>query len=359
MSESDWTLLARYLSGECSEAEQAEVETLIASDPEKKRLIASMSGVWDTPDPHAKASDVSQLWGEIARKAGIATGQSTSPLDNDPRGNPRGLVVWVTEWFQPQRWRPARGYAVAAALLIACSLTYYWSQEKVVSTPGGHVAEWTTVAVESGAHGSFTLRDGSQVRLDAGSALRHPEAFGADERTVFLSGEGYFEVAPEAGRPFVVHAEDAVVEVLGTEFNVRAWDKERRVTVAVAEGKVALGAEGDARATVEIEMGQMSTLPESGQPSEPRQVDIDRHLAWMQREAFFDNAPLHEVLHQLERWYSVQFVLEDTSMASEQLTLHIQSQSLVDVLELVSGLTGLEYERTDGAVRLWSRDPHR
>ena len=265
----------------------------------------------------------------------------------------------VTEWLHTQPLRPVRRYAVAAALLIACSLTYYWSQETVFSTPVGGVAEWAAVSVERGAHGALTLSDGSRVRLDAGSTLRYPKAFADGERTIHLNGEGFFEVTSDAGRPFVVHAGDAVVEVLGTEFNVRAWDAERRVTVAVAAGKVALGAEGDARETVEIGVGQMSTLPNGGQPSSPRPADIERHLAWMQREAFFDDAPLHEVLHQLQRWHSVRFVLGDSSMASEQLTLHIQSQSLEDVLELISGLTGLEYERMDGSVRLSLTDPLR
>ena len=347
MTESDWALLAQYLSGECSEKEQVEAETLIASDPEKKRLIVSMSRVWDTPDPHSGGSDASRLWGEIAQKAGIASGQPT-----------KGLVVRVTEWFQP-RMNPARRYAVAAILLVACSLTYYWSQQTTMLPVGTRASEWATIAVESGAHDSFTLSDGSRVRLDAGSSLRYPESFAAAERTVFLSGEGFFEVASDAGKPFVVHAADALVEVLGTEFNVRAWHQEHRVTVVVAEGMVALSTEGDTHPAVEIGAGQMSTLLKSGQPSEPRPADIERHLGWMQREAFFDNAPLHEILFQLERWHSVRFVLEEMSMASERLTLHIQSQSLEDVLELISGLTGLEYQRTDSSVRLRSRESHR
>ena len=85
---SEWELLARYLSGECSEEEQAEVETLIALDPEKQRLIASLRKVWDSPEADSGACDVSRLWGEIVDQAAI------------------------------------RRYAVAAVLLVACSLVY-------------------------------------------------------------------------------------------------------------------------------------------------------------------------------------------------------------------------------------------
>jgi len=66
--------------------------------------------------------------------------------------------------------------------------------------------------------------------------------------------------------------------------------------------------------------------------------------------------PLHEILYQLERWYDVRFVLQDTSIAAEQLTVHIQSQSLDDVLELILALTGLDYQRTDDSVQLKPRD---
>ena len=120
----------------------------------------------------------------------------------------------------------------------------------------------------------------------------------------------------------------------------------------MAEGKVALGAEGRGPDAVEIAAGQKSTLTKDGSPSEAHPVDIEKHLGWMQQEAFFDSVPLHEILYQLERWYNIRFILEDTSIAAEQLTLHIQAESLDDVLELISALTGLDYQHADGAVRL-------
>jgi len=334
---SDWALLARYLSGECSEEEKAEVEAWIASDPEKQRLMASMRAVWDTPDPQPMTSDVSRLWDEIAEKTGIAT-KSEAPGDRSRQG----VVVRMVEWFQPK----VRRYAAAAALLIVASLAYFWtSWDRSAS-------EFRTLAVEGGGRDELTLSDGTRIALDAGSLLRYPEVFNGDTREVFLSGEGYFGVAPDAEKPFVVHANHAVVTVLGTRFNVRAWGTEQRVTVAVAEGKVSLGSEGRVQEAVEIVKGQGSTLPAAGQPSEPQSVDIEKHMGWMHQEAFFDGAPLHEILYQLERWYNVRFVLEDAAVAAEQLTVHIQAKSLDDVLELISALTGLDYQRTDDLIRL-------
>ena len=242
-----------------------------------------------------------------------------------------------------------RYYAAAAALLIVSSLAYYGFQETGIF-PFSRPARLSTLAVDRGAGHRLTLSDGTRIRLDAGSTLRYPESFRGDGRPVFLSGEGYFEVAPDEDRPFRVHLDRAVVEVLGTRFNVRAWEREQRVTVAVAEGRVAFLSEREKK-DVEIGPGQMSTLTEGG-PSGPRPADIDRHLGWMRREAFFDDAPLRDVLFQLERWYGVQFALEDTSMAAERLSVHIRGESLEGVLELISVLTGLDCRRDDRRVLL-------
>ena len=261
----------------------------------------------------------------------------------------------MIEWVQPQL-NPIRRYAAVAALLIVSSQAYYWAQETAIFQFDRQTPEWVTLAVESGTHNALTLSDGTRIRLDSGSTLQYPETFSGDNRTVSLNGEGYFEVAYHAEKPFVIYANQAVVKVLGTQFNVRAWRSEQRIIVAVAEGKVSLGPEGRGQEAVEIVMGQTSTLPENGPPSEPRSVDIEKHLGWMHHEAFFDSAPLHEILYQLERWYNVRFVLEDTSIAAEQLTLHIQAQSLDDVLELIAALTDLDYQRIDGSVRLKPRD---
>ena len=331
---SDWELLARYLAGECSEEEQAAVAASIATDPERQRLVTLMSTVWNSSDFRSDPSDVSRLWDEVAEKTGIAGG-SERPVG----------------WFR-SRLTPIRRYAVAAVLVV-CSLTYFQALDMGVLPWARQTPEWVTLAVESGTHDQLTLGDGTRIRLDAGSELRYPAEFSADKRAVFLSGEGFFEVASDREKPFVVHAEHAVVEVLGTKFNVRAWQPEQRVTVTVTEGRVSLGSESaPQQAAVEIAEGHLSTLLQSGPPAAPHSVDIARHLGWMEREAFFENAPLHEILYQLERWHDVQFTLVDSSVASEQLTLQIRGQSLKDVVDLICALTGLEYQRADDLIRL-------
>ena len=197
------------------------------------------------------------------------------------------------------------------------------------------------------------------MTLDAGSFFSYPQRFEGDAREVFLKGEGYFEVTHKVHRPFIVHADDAIIQVLGTKFNVRAWPQAKKVKVAVAEGKVSLGSEVDSdEGAVVIEKGQLSVLTAKGKPSQPVGVNIDDHLAWMNDEMIFEDAPLHDVLYQLERWYDLQFVLADSSIAAEHINVHIHKKSIDDILELISALTDLRHQREGSIIRLWSEGRH-
>jgi transmembrane sensor len=90
----------------------------------------------------------------------------------------------------------------------------------------------------------------------------------------------------------------------------------------------------------------------SRQPTPPESVEVARKLGWMQREVFFEDTPLYEILYQVERWYDVRFVLEDSSVARERLNMHIQNESITDVLGLLRTLTDLEYRRSGRAIHL-------
>jgi ferric-dicitrate binding protein FerR (iron transport regulator) len=349
MSESiDWQLLARYLSGECSQEERNKIEAWIASDMENLKTVELMRVAWNVPEPQQQKSDVKKLWSEVAEQAGISAQSEDQKV---PGTSEKAKIIRWPFDFQAGSYRILR---YAAVLLAATSLVYFFGKG-VGIFPWGQSSELQTLIVERGVRQSTTLSDGTIISLDAGSNLSYPKNFTGDTREVSLNGEGYFEVASNAAKPFIVHANHAVVRVLGTKFNVRAWQPDKKVTVAVSEGKVSLRSEeGAAGDVVVIVRGQASTLPESGRPSEPHPVDIDQYLGWMNNEVAFDDAPLQEILYQLERWYDVQFILSDSTLAEEHLTIHIQNKSIDDILELISVLTDLRYRHMGNIIQLRS-----
>jgi ferric-dicitrate binding protein FerR (iron transport regulator) len=342
MEQKNLIILSRYLSNECAEEEKKAVEKWIASNPENKQLLKLMETIWQVQEIPVQNSDVKTLWNEVAEKAGI------SAQMKDQTEKSVNTIKWPpslpTNVFKILRY---------AAILLIIILTPYFIYN------GFSIPAWiqfnpqlTTVNVKKGDRQKIRLSDGSTIVLDAGSILKYHEQFDNDVREVFLNGEGYFEVMPSLEKPFIVHAGDAVIQVLGTKFNVRAWQKYKRVQVAVAEGKVSFNLQkGATKEAVILTPGFSSIVSENRSPSQPQKIDIEKYLGWMFNEVIFDDTPLNEILFQLERWYDLQFVLADSSYGNERLTLYIQSKSVKDILELIATLTDLQYVYTGKTVR--------
>ena len=341
----DWPLLARYLSGECTQPECEQVERWLEAVPENRRSLALMRKVWSVADPEPAKSDVETLWRQIATRADIEATAGSKPASQSWHTAAHARK-WPT-WTYADSYRLLRNAAMVFGVI---SLGYLLSQ--MTGLAHWPFARQETLTVGVGGRETLRLEDGTRVVLDAGSTLRYPSKFGEQTREIGLEGEGYFEVAHDASRPFVVHANYAEVRVLGTKFNVRAWQPDGKVSVAVSEGRVALQAADDSAHAVVITRGQLSQLPVNGTPSPPESVDVDRYLGWMRNELYFDDAPLSQVLFQLQRWYEVEFVLADSSVAHERLNIHLQNQSLGEVLDLLTVLTDLQYERDGKTVRL-------
>ena len=115
----------------------------------------------------------------------------------------------------------------------------------LLQRPAASDVEWCEFAVAQGHTDSLTLPDNSRVWLNAGSHLIYPRSFDGRIRKVFLSGEAYFDVAKDAGHPFIIKAGDVQVRVLGTQFNVTSYENMESVSVCLVEGSVSMDIDGD------------------------------------------------------------------------------------------------------------------
>jgi transmembrane sensor len=148
------------------------------------------------------------------------------------------------------------------------------------------------------------LSDGSHVWLNAGSSMKYPVAFVGNERKVEITGEAYFEVAHDANKPFVVSKDDVSVTVLGTHFNVNAYDDEDAVRVTLIEGSVKVARKKE----VLIKPGEQAVVNDQIKVS--KDVDIDGVMAWKNGTFDFDNADLQTIMKQIARWYDVDVVYQ-------------------------------------------------
>lgn len=196
--------------------------------------------------------------------------------------------------------------------------------------------QYNTMTTPKGRQFSVVLPDGTRVWLNAASSLRYPTAFNGKERQVMITGEAYFEVAKDKAKPFFVKINnEATVEVLGTSFNVYAYEDEASINTTLIEGSVVvsynrqqegltdqqtqLGRDGDQPVILKPGQQAQIVLPavvvSSGrQPSSSPKMkvinnaDIDKVMAWKNGLFNFEGASLREVMQQLERWYDIEVV---------------------------------------------------
>lgn len=173
---------------------------------------------------------------------------------------------------------------------------------------GGEAASRNTISTPRGGQYRIDLPDGSRVWLNAASSLTFPASFaGLQERSVELSGEAYFEVAEDANKPFRVISGGHRVEVLGTHFNVNAYNDEPVVRTSLLEGAVRVGGKGQSRV---LSPGQQARVQENGQLSVAEGIDMSAVVAWKNGRFNFSGAPITEVMREVQRWYGAEIVYE-------------------------------------------------
>lgn len=186
-----------------------------------------------------------------------------------------------------------------------------------------------------GGEYKVTLADGTRVWLNAGSSLKYPAAFNGNDRTVEIKGEGYFEVAENKAKPFrVLTTNGTEVKVLGTKFNVKAYDSESAVTATLVSGAVAIqnGAEQK-----NIKPNQQAIVTSEGITIKTRsKEEVTQTLAWKNGMINFEGETAQSILKQIERWYIVETRVEPGTPETTLTGNVDKTASLADVLKLLN-----------------------
>ncbi|TDE45553.1 FecR family protein [Flavobacterium rhamnosiphilum] len=178
----------------------------------------------------------------------------------------------------------------------------------VVYTAGNNAQSvYNTMTTPRARQYNLELSDGTKVWLNASSSITFPTSFAANERKVTTTGEVYFEVAKDKTRPFIVSVDDMQVNVLGTHFNVNAYDDEAAINTTLLEGSVLITEKGK---KVLLKPGQQAKKQKTAAIVVNDNVNLDEVMGWKNGVFYFDNASLQTVLRQLSRWYDVDVVFE-------------------------------------------------
>lgn len=164
------------------------------------------------------------------------------------------------------------------------------------------VDTFNTLSTPTGGQYNIVLGDGTKVYLNAVSSIKYPTQFKGDQRVVEVEGEAYFEVAKNKKKPFIVKSGNQSIEVLGTHFNLHAYNNESVVKTTLLEGSVAVTYRN--QKTI-LKPGQQSNVSDNLGKIAVREVDTEAAIAWKNGRFKFDDDDLKTVMKQLERWYGI------------------------------------------------------
>lgn len=210
-------------------------------------------------------------------------------------------------------------------------------------------APYNTLLVPYGRRARLQLEDGTIVQLNAGSRLVYPAVFRDKRREVYLEGEAFFEVAPNAASPFFVYASGIETEVLGTSFNISAYPDDKQQSLVLASGSVRTQLASQrifGKHSRQLKPGEMATVNMENENLQVSTVNITTYTAWKDGRLLFYSVQLKDILKKLTRYYNIQLDLASTQPGLETCSGDLDlEENLENVLDVICATNSLRYER--------------
>ena len=239
--------------------------------------------------------------------------------------------------------KPMKSFLKAAAvllLLVSVGSTFYYLGSNS-TTP--QITVMNQLITANGSKGRFILPDSTVVWLNANSSLEYPKEFTASAREVHLSGEAYFEVHRNEKHPFRVHAGKMNIEVLGTRFVVKNYEKKATVETVLVEGTVKV--EGcNMNHSVVLTPGQLISYNRRSEQIDLKTVTATDYISWIQKELIFDNDKLADIIINLEKWYGIDINCSPVFAKQVHMSFSIRSgEDLNDILKAMTLVAPISY----------------
>lgn len=203
--------------------------------------------------------------------------------------------------------------------------------------------EYHTLTTPKGGEYSLVLADGSKIWLNAASELKYPVSFSGSERKVYMEGEAYFEIAKNKDKPFIVHTKGYDVEVLGTKFNVIAYNDEQQIATTLDEGSVKITTTEKGK-PVYLTPGQQAVLHKNSAKIDIVDVDTYPYSSWKNGLFVFQSESLGNITRKISRWYNCEFQFADADLENARFTGTLSRDTeLGELLKIISQTCAIEF----------------
>lgn len=205
------------------------------------------------------------------------------------------------------------------------------------------IPEIITKTTPRGRKFRMSFEDGSFVHMNSVSSITYPNKFEEERREIEVKGEAYFNIIRDESRPFNIKVKDYNVEVLGTSFNVQAYEDEDDFAITVESGTVKVILDCEGNNTAVLEKDQKLIFNPKTNVTEIIDVESNIELSWRNGTLNFDSTPMANVEKTIERWYGINLVIHNNDLYHATFTGTHQNKNLKSVIEALTYATGSKY----------------
>lgn len=353
-----WLLLARKLSGEITEADNVLLHDLLQQHPDKQYIAEILHSYFGSP-LNSEVNDEYEMHAKFKRI--VQQNEQDAASNNQPISIVRKMSG-------------VRRYAAIVTLVVAAgALTYYLSQKNdtqktlAQAVAKNHVNE---INSKPGAKTKMRLPDGSQVWLNSSSKLTYQGDFNKTVREVTLEGEGFFDIAKDPGKPFIVHTHGIDIKVLGTAFNVKCYAADETIETTLLRGAIEVIRKDDPAAPAitlkpneklvyikntpkHTSLAQTTSTTNTELITE--NIDIihipvnipdsnKTETSWVYNRLIFEGDNFTELAKKMERWFNVTIVFKDEKIKNYRFKGSFANESINEALEALQFTKHFSYE---------------
>lgn len=310
-------LVIKYLQGQLDTQDINDFYTWVNENVENKKVFFEIKAVYDACYTNRMQNDMEGSWDRLLKKRKVFYPRKKS------------------------RWLQLGNYAAVSFITVCLTslfLTFNKDEDKIATRYiGGDGLDADVVE----------LPDGTQVCLGSKTVFHYENDYGRKERTVYLEGEAYFEVAKDKDKPFIVKTKEQNIEALGTKFNVTAYASDSLLTTTLLEGAIRLKTENILHQTI-LKPNQQFIYNRNTHAGDVRNVDAKQFTSWTTGYYYFPEQSLEAILYRLSHVYGVQFTVTSEALNKRTFTgTFYRGQSIKDIMEIVNLSIPIKYKIDD------------
>jgi ferric-dicitrate binding protein FerR (iron transport regulator) len=311
-------MLVKYLLNEASPEEISMIRQWLDLEPANQEHFDQLKLIWETSRHLSITStqDENAAWEKFQSRV------------RQPKKKASQKLGWLK-------------IAASILLIIGTAVAVYYFPSKKTN------AEQILVQAEMNVL-TDTLPDGSVVTLNKRSTIEFPEDFSAATRDIKLTGEAFFSVKPDAGKPFIVSVNDVIVEVIGTSFNIRSSPDSTDIIVETGFVKVK-----SKTYTADLKAGERIVLYAQGREPLKETIKDQLHNYYRSREFYCEDTPLWKLVEVLNHAYDTSIIIGNDRLRNAPLNVVFYNESLEKVLEIVSLTLSLQVRKENGNIILY------